>query len=75
MLVADILKPITKKFLISTIKYLLANFAFNSSTKVLEIIKIKISNFGGLSASHLLSNHAENLQVDLFLDLKTFFRM
>jgi hypothetical protein len=26
-----------------------------------------------LSASHLLSKHAENLQVDLFLDLETFF--
>ena len=28
-----------------------------------------ISNFGGLSASHLYSNHAENLQVDFFWDL------
>ena len=26
-----------------------------------------------LSTSHLLSNHAENSQVDLFLDLETFF--
>jgi hypothetical protein len=26
-----------------------------------------------LCASHLLSKHAENLQVDLFLDLETFF--
>jgi hypothetical protein len=26
-----------------------------------------------LSASHLLSKHADNLQVDLFLDLETFF--
>ena len=31
-----------------------------------------ISNFGGLSASQLLSNHAENLQVNFFLHFKTF---
>ena len=32
-----------------------------------------IFNFGGLSASQLLSNHAENLQVNFFWHLETFF--
>ena len=51
------------------------SFETFSCMQILSLIAIQkgFVKIFWLSASHLLSNHVENSQVDLFLDLETFF--
>ena len=61
-------------FLNQTVNVLFSFETF-SCMQILSLIAIEkgFVKLFWLSASHLLSKHAENLQVDLFLDLETFF--
>ena len=51
------------------------SFETFSCMQILSLIAIQkgFVKLFWLSASHLLRNHVENSQVDLFLDLETFF--